>query len=176
MMALDFRLVDNETILLGIDPGLDTTGYAILSSTRDGASVIEGGTICTNHKIPLPDRLAELFLGLEEILAQFKPFSMGIEQVFSHFTHPGTVITMAHARGVLLLAAARSKITVKHFLPTKVKKCLTGSGRAGKLQVQRAVAIELGLNCIPDPPDVADAMAVAFCLHQTRLFELRVGQ
>ena len=101
---------------------------------------------------------------------------MGIEQVFSHFTHPGTVITMAHARGVLLLAAARSKITVKHFLPTRVKKCLTGSGRAGKLQVQRAVAIELGLNCIPDPPDVADAMAVAFCLHQTRLFELRVGQ
>ena len=73
---------------------------------------------------------------------------------------------MGHARGVLFLAAARKQIPVASYLPTKVKRTLTGSGRSNKEQVQRAIMLELQLNTIPDPPDVADAMAVAFCLHR----------
>jgi crossover junction endodeoxyribonuclease RuvC len=89
-----------------------------------------------------------------------------VEQLFYHYGHPKTAITMGHARGVLFLAAARKQIPVASYLPTKVKRTLTGSGRSNKEQVQRAIMLELQLNTIPDPPDVADAMAVAFCLHR----------
>jgi crossover junction endodeoxyribonuclease RuvC len=95
-----------------------------------------------------------------EIIEQFKPQSMAVEQLFSHYKHPRTAILMAHARGVILLAAAQYKLSVTSYNPTRVKKSLTGSGRAGKLQVQWAIQRELGLVDLPEPSDVADAMAI----------------
>ena len=153
-------------IILGIDPGLETTGYAVLESSRNHIRVLEAGILTTKRSELLPARLLDLFVGLEDIIDQFSPCKMAVEQLFSHYGHPKTAITMGHARGVLFLAAARKQIPVASYLPTKVKRTLTGSGRSNKEQVQRAIMLELQLNTIPDPPDVADAMAVAFCLHR----------
>jgi len=165
-MGQDSASGDRSNIILGIDPGLETTGYALLESADDFVAVIEAGTLTTNRSAPLPARLLDLFSGLEEILDQYQPCRMAVEQLFSHYGHPKTAITMGHARGVLFLAAARKGIHVASYLPTKVKRTLTGNGRSSKEQVQRAVMLELNLDRHPDPPDIADAMAVAFCLHR----------
>ncbi len=168
-MGQDSASVDRPLIILGIDPGLETTGYALLESAGQFVTVIEAGTLTTNRTASLPNRLLDLFSGLEEILDQYQPCRMAVEQLFSHYGHPKTAITMGHARGVLFLAAARKGIPVESYLPTKVKRTLTGNGRSSKEQVQRAVMLELHLDRHPDPPDIADAMAVAFCLHRELL-------
>ena len=165
-MGQDSASGERSKIILGIDPGLETTGYALLDSADRFVSVIEAGTLTTSKSSPLPERLLELFSGLEEILDQYRPYRMAVEQLFSHYGHPKTAITMGHARGVLFLAAARKGIPVASYLPTKVKRTLTGNGRSSKEQVQNAIMLELNLDCRPDPPDIADAMTVAFCLHQ----------
>jgi crossover junction endodeoxyribonuclease RuvC len=88
---------------------------------------------------------------------------MVVEQLFAHYDHPRTAILMAHARGVILLAAAQRDIPVVHYAASRVKKTITGHGRATKEQMQHAVQRELSLPRLPDPPDVADALAVALC-------------
>ena len=86
-----------------------------------------------------------------------------MEQLFAHYDHPRTAILMAHARGVILLAATENGLPVVSYAPTRIKKTVTGHGRATKDQVQRTIQRELGLAELPDPPDVADALAVALC-------------
>jgi crossover junction endodeoxyribonuclease RuvC len=88
---------------------------------------------------------------------------MAMEQLYAHYAHPRTAILMGHARGAFLLAAAQRNVPVISYASTKVKRLVTGSGRAGKPQVQHAVARELGLTTLPEPHDVADALAVALC-------------
>ena len=90
---------------------------------------------------------------------------VAIEQLYSHYERPRTAILMGHARGVLCLAAANSGKTVHSYAPTKVKKLLTGNGRAPKSQMQLAIQQQLMLKEVPDPPDVADALAIALCHH-----------
>ena len=108
-------------IILGIDPGLETTGYAVLESSRNHIRVLEAGILTTKRSELLPARLLDLFVGLEDIIDQFSPCKMAVEQLFSHYGHPKTAITMGHARGVLFLAAARKQIPVASYLTTKVK-------------------------------------------------------
>jgi crossover junction endodeoxyribonuclease RuvC len=88
---------------------------------------------------------------------------MALEQLYAHYEHPRTAVLMAHARGAILLAAAENEVAVVHYASTRVKKTVTGHGRAGKDQVQRTIQRELGLAELPSPPDVADALAVALC-------------
>jgi len=88
---------------------------------------------------------------------------MAIEELYSHYARPRTAILMGHARGVICLAAAQAGIPVKHYAATQIKRILTGSGRAPKSQVQRAIQRELSLPALPEPPDVADALAAALC-------------
>ena len=88
---------------------------------------------------------------------------MAVEQLYAHYNHPRTAILMAHARGAIYLAAAQARIPVASYAATRVKKTLTGSGHAPKRQIQRAIQTELGLDCLPEPHDVADACAVALC-------------
>ena len=88
---------------------------------------------------------------------------MVIEELYSHYKHPATAILMGHARGVLLLCAAQAEVPVVNYSATRIKKALTGNGRAGKMQVQKAVQHALKLSEIPEPPDVADALALALC-------------
>lgn len=155
--------------ILGVDPGLGVTGYAVLSVKCRSACVLEAGIIKTSNKQSLGDRLVEIRDGIEGILGEYKPVAMAMEQLFSHYKHPRTAIAMGHARGVLLEAAARRGLQIESIAPKEAKKTVTGSGSADKTQMQRAMLVELGLNQMPDPPDVADALAIALCLHHRRL-------
>src|SRR5690606_8238111 len=93
------------------------------------------------------------------------PDAMALEELYSHYERPRTSILMGHARGVICLAAARAEIPVTHYSATQIKKVLTGNGRAPKSQVQLAIQRELQLDAVPEPPDVADALAIALCHH-----------
>jgi crossover junction endodeoxyribonuclease RuvC len=152
--------------ILGIDPGLNITGYGVLERTEKNPKqprVIEAGVVRGAAKQSLEDRLAEIHHGVAEVIATLKPSVMALEQLYSHVAHPRTSILMGHARGVICLAAAEAGIPVVHYPATQIKRILTGSGRASKEQMQMAIQRELRLPELPDPPDVADALAVAVC-------------
>jgi crossover junction endodeoxyribonuclease RuvC len=152
--------------ILGLDPGLQVTGYGVLEVTDSGPRIREAGVIRSADGRDTPDmarRVRVLYDGLCEVLDQWKPAAVAVEQLFAHYDHPRTAILMAHARGVFFLAGAQRDIPVVSYTPTKVKKLITGSGRAGKEQMQYAVTRELGLAKPPEPHDVADALAVALC-------------
>ncbi len=161
--ASALRIPTSEFRLLGIDPGLNITGYGVLDCGADGPRVCEAGVVRGKARGSLTDRLLEIHRGVAEVLAAFAPAVMALEQLYSHYQRPRTAILMGHARGVICLAAAEAGIPVVHYSATQVKKILTGAGRAGKAQVQRAIQRELGLAQLPEPPDVADALAIALC-------------
>jgi crossover junction endodeoxyribonuclease RuvC len=149
--------------VVGIDPGLHVTGYAVVEPSSRGPFVVEAGVLRTRASKTLGGRLALLHQGVSEVLDAFPPSAMALEQVHSHVRHPRTAILMAHARGVILLAAGQQNLPVVSYNATQVKKTITGNGRASKEQVQRAIQRELGLPQLPEPPDVADALAAALC-------------
>ena len=152
--------------ILGIDPGLNTTGYGVIDVDPDKQiHLLEAGIIRSRPKDPLETRLAEIHQGVSEVIAAHSPEFMSLEQLFSHYDRPRTAILMGHARGVICLAAKTANIPIRHFEPTRVKKVLTGNGRASKHQVQLAVKLQLSLNTVPEPTDVADALAIALCGH-----------
>lgn len=150
-------------VYIGVDPGLGITGYGILEHLNGRIILKEAGCIRTNRKAPMENRIAEIYEGLNEIIAEFKPEQVVIEDLYSHYRHPKTAIIMGHARGAIFLSAATAGLPVKSYGATMIKKSLTGNGRASKLQIQRMVKAKLGLPKMPEPPDVADALAVALC-------------
>ena len=147
--------------ILGVDPGLQRTGYAVLSGTDGRFHVHEAGVVRLNPRQSLPCRLVELESSLKQIIDTHRPKIMACEQLYAHYKHPRTAVIMAHGRGVILALAARENLEIIDIAATHVKKHVTGSGRASKAQVQRAVAALLGLAQPPEPNDVADALAVA---------------
>jgi crossover junction endodeoxyribonuclease RuvC len=152
--------------ILGLDPGLQTTGYGLLEYTPQGPRVLEGGVIRSvegRASADMAPRLKALYDGLCEVLDQWAPSVMAVEQLYAHYEHPRTAILMAHARGVFFLAGAQRNIPVISYASTKVKKTVTGSGHAGKEQMQYAITRELGLAKPPEPHDVADALGIALC-------------
>lgn len=149
--------------ILGIDPGLNITGYGILNCEEDEIKVVEAGIIKPDSKLPTEKRLLEIGNELGAIIDQHKPDVMAVEELYSHYGHPKTAIIMGHARGVIFLKAAEANLTVAPYASTKVKNSLTGNGRASKEQVQLMIQTTLNLAYIPEPPDVADALAVALC-------------
>jgi crossover junction endodeoxyribonuclease RuvC len=153
--------------VVGIDPGLGVTGYAVIEPSARGPYVVEAGVIrprCRDKS--LAGRLDLLHQGVTEVLEAFPPEGLALEQVHSHVKHPRTAILMAHARGVIMLAAAQRSVPVFGYAALRIKKTLTGSGKAPKEQMQHAIQTELGLDCLPEPHDVADACAVALCHFQ----------
>jgi crossover junction endodeoxyribonuclease RuvC len=155
--------------VLGVDPGLNRTGYAILERSNRGPILREGGVIRSTQSLSLAERVLEIGRGIREVIAEFHPEVLAVEQVFSTVQFPKTAILMAHARGAILFAAADAEIPVVDYAPREVKRLLTGSGKASKEQVQHAIRNELGLDHILEPNDVADAFAVALChYHSTR--------
>ncbi len=159
------KLAPDDPPILGIDPGLNTTGYGLLRITPTGPKLIEAGVIRGGSDHSLEARLSELYTGLLEVLDAFQPSAMAIEELYSHYQRPRTAILMGHARGVLCLAAAQRNVPIKHYAATQVKRMLTGNGHAPKNQMQMAICRELGLAAPPDPPDIADALAIALCHH-----------
>jgi len=149
--------------ILGIDPGLNMTGYGVIESSGRGVKLIEAGVIRGKTRGSLEARLKEIHEGVAEVIALHKPGVMAIEQLYSHYERPRTAILMGHARGVIILAGSLAGIPAKHYAATQVKRMLTGAGRAPKSQMQHAICREFGLLKPPEPPDVADALAVALC-------------
>ena len=149
--------------VLGVDPGLNITGYGVLEVAASGPRLCEAGVVRGRTRGSLTARLHEIYAGVAEVIAALSPTVMALEQLYSHYARPRTAILMGHARGVICLAAAEAKIPVIHYSATQVKKILTGAGRAPKAQVQQAIQRELRLPAVPDPPDIADALAIALC-------------
>ncbi len=150
--------------ILGIDPGLNITGYGVVAICgSDDPEVIEAGTFSMDPKASLGKRVAQIYADLSELIAEVTPDIIAVEQLYAHYKHPRTSILMGHARGVILLAAEQAGITVHSVAATKVKKSITGNGRASKRQLQLAIQSICKLAEIPEPPDVADALAIALC-------------
>ncbi len=160
--------MERDGRVVGIDPGLNVTGYAVVEPSSRGPYVREAGVLRPRGESAetMAGRLLMLHEGVLEILDLFPPSALALEQVHSHIKHPRTSILMAHARGVIVLAAAERGVPVVGYAATRIKKTLTGSGKAGKEQMQHAIQLELGLDKLPEPHDVADACAVALCHYQ----------
>ena len=149
--------------ILGVDPGLRLTGYGVIDYHPFRPRLVDGGVIRLNAKTSLAARLVELESELDALLEEHKPEAVGVEQLYSHYAHPRTAILMGHARGVILLAARRRGIRTEQFAANRIKQSLTGHGHASKVQMQRAVQSLWNLPEPPEPPDVADALAIALC-------------
>lgn len=147
--------------ILGVDPGLRTTGYGVVE-VRDGAlRLIEGGVLQPDPKAPLEQRLVQLHDALAEVVRATRPDCMVVEELWTAYEHPQTAVLMGHARGVLVLAAGAHGVPVRDLAHTAVKRALAGSGSASKAQVKGMVVRLLGLTAPPRPDDVSDALALA---------------
>jgi crossover junction endodeoxyribonuclease RuvC len=149
--------------VLGIDPGLRIAGYGCISleSNSKTPTIIEAGAILLDVDKSISYRLKQLYNDLSEIIAEHAPDLIAVETIFTHKSHLSTAMIMGHARGVILLAGEQANIPLIELAPTEIKKSVTGSGKATKEQVQHAVTGLLALTKTPEPPDVADALAIA---------------
>lgn len=152
--------------ILGVDPGVATTGWAIIN--RQG---VDYGVIRTKAGIPMPERLAKIYRELSKIIKKFKPDVCAIEEIYFG-KNAKTAMMVGQARGVTVLAAVNAKVEVFEFTPLQVKTAITGYGRAEKIQMQKMVRRLLGLSEIPKPDDAADALAVAICCAVSRKSEI----
>lgn len=145
---------------------MQTTGYGVIEITPEGPRVAEAGVVRSSETSKKPDfaeRIKALYDGIVEVIDQWSPAAIAVEQLYAHYEHPRTAILMGHARGAFLLAGAQRGIPVLSYAATQVKKLITGHGRASKEQMQYTIMRELGLSAVPEPPDVADALAIALC-------------
>lgn len=156
--------------ILGLDPGLDATGYAIIEEAGDQLRVLEAGVIVTRRDQELENRLSSLLTEIEDLLREFRPQTAVVEDLYSHYRHPRTAILMGHARGALFAALGKKQIPVVSYSPARIKKALTGSGRASKDQVRRAVD-ELLLLEGSYPHHTTDALAVALCYFREKSYD-----
>lgn len=150
-------------VIMGIDPGLNITGYGLIELKERVILFKEAGVIKTTQKKRLEEKVSILYRSIFSIIEEYHPISVAIEELYSHYKHPMTAILMGHARGVICLAAANLKIPIVDYPSTRIKSSLTGNGRASKSQVQRMIQSTLHLTKLPQPPDVADALAIALC-------------
>lgn len=149
--------------ILGIDPGLQLTGYGVIDFAPNRSKLIDAGVIRLAPKSSIPSRLLELERELAEIIQEHAPSVCAVEELYAHYAHPRTAILMGHARGVILLCAQRRGVAIEAFAANRIKQSITGHGHASKQQMQRAIQFNFKLKQLPEPPDVADALAVALC-------------
>ena len=150
-------------IVLGIDPGTAATGYGVVSRTEEGrVKLLECGVIRTAASQPLPNRIRDIFTGLQEIIERFRPASVAVEDVFQG-KNVRSALTLGHARGAILLAAALEDLPIAEYSPREIKKVVVGTGGASKDQVGYMVQRHLRLKNPPAPADAADGVAAALC-------------
>lgn len=149
--------------ILGIDPGVGTTGYGIIED--DTFTLIEAGIIRTRPNTPIQERVKKIFDEISGIIREHKPDILVLEKIYSHYKHPTTAILMGHARAMACLVCGKFDIKLVNYPSTRIKKAITGNGHASKLQVQRMVRNLLRLKSAPEPVDVSDAlaMAISYC-------------
>jgi crossover junction endodeoxyribonuclease RuvC len=155
-------MIKNNIRFLGIDPGTATTGWAVLELNGKECVTIAYGSILTDKKSTDEDRLWEISQDLEEIIKKYKPCEAAVESLF-FFKNQKTIITVAQARGAILLTLKKNHVKIFSYTPLQVKQALTGYGRAEKKQVQIMAKEILKLQFIPKLDDTADAMAICLC-------------
>ena len=152
--------------ILGVDPGLRVTGYGVIKALpartpMPKMDILEAGIVRTDERSGIAERLRKIYTSLTELITELRPDVLVIEKLYAHYDHPATAILMGHARGVICLLSGVHGVPLESLASTSVKRAVTGHGHAGKTQVQRMVQHLLGLKKPPQPPDVADALAVA---------------
>lgn len=155
-------------LILGIDPGTAITGYGLVEQI-DELRLVDAGAILTPAGTPLEERLLTIHQQLSDLISAFEPDAVAVEELFFS-KNVRTAMSVGHARGVVLLAAAQAGLPIYHYKPSEVKVAVTGYGAADKPQVQEMVRLLLGLEETPKPDDVADAIAVAICHLQSATF------
>lgn len=156
--------------ILGLDPGTAITGYGVIDADEGTLTAVTYGVIKTLAKDPMPRRLQIIEQGLKQLLAEYRPDSAGIEEVFFG-RNVTTAITVGQARGVLILTLANAGIPISEYSPPKIKDAVTGYGKADKSQVQLMVRNLLNLEETPRPDDAADGLAVAITHYHYYRFE-----
>jgi len=158
--------------VLGIDPGTLILGYGVVDEEGIVMRMVECGVLRQSAKIPLEQRLSSLYYGLCEIMADYNPEEVAIEEPFVA-DNARSALALGRAQAIAMLVASNRQLPVFRYAPTLVKQKVTNSGNSGKEQVQQMVKIQLGLEQIPKPIDASDALAVAIChLHQRKLDHL----
>ena len=149
-------------IILGIDPGYAIVGYGVIKYENNRFTVLDYGAITTSAGTPFVDRLQTIYNDLNLLCQKYKPEAMAIEKLFYN-TNAKTVIDVAQARGVTVLAAHQNGLEIFEYTPLQVKQSVVGYGRAEKKQVQEMIKLLLNLEKVPKPDDTADALAMAVC-------------
>jgi crossover junction endodeoxyribonuclease RuvC len=163
----DVRKDEQEQIVLGIDPGTASTGYGIVMQAVSGDfELLACGVIRTYPDQPMPQRLREIFEDIQNLIHEFSPNVVAVEQLFFG-RNVTTAISVGQARGAVLIAAALHDLPVAEYTPASIKQALTGYGNADKVQMQLMVQQLLSLEEIPQPDDAADGVAIALCHLQT---------
>lgn len=147
--------------ILGVDPGLRSTGYGVIDVCDGALRLVEGGVLQPRTSLALEQRLVQLHDAMVDVVRATQPACMVVEELWTAYEHPQTAVLMGHARGVLALAAGANGIPVHHLAHAAVKRALVGSGAATKAQVKAMVVRMLGLATPPQPDDVSDALALA---------------
>ncbi len=153
------QFADHEMRVIGIDPGLNATGWAVIDRAKGRQSLVAAGVVRTRAEDPMAERLQTIHQGLLVVLATHQPEGAAIEQIFQHHSAE-SALRLGHARGVALLALASAGLQVGEYNPSTIKKSVAGSGRAGKAEVQKLVAMLLSVS-ERLPADAADAAAIA---------------
>ncbi len=159
-------------LVLGVDPGLRRTGYALLRGRADGVELVDSGLIRTDEGAPLSRRLQTIYRGLREVLQRHRPGQVAVEDLYTARSSPRTAILMGHVRGVVCLAAAEADVEVTALPPAAVKQAVAGFGGASKAQVQAAVG-RLLRRAAPADSHVADAVAISLTALSRRGVPLR---
>lgn len=155
--------------VLGVDPGTATLGYGLVSDTGRGPQAVAYGVLTTSPLQPMPLRLRQLYQGLRALIREHEPAEVAVEELF-FARNARSAITVAQARGIVLLAAAESDLPVAEYKPNQVKQSVSNYGHGDKNQMQTMVQILLGLPERPRPNDAADALAIALCHLQLRRY------
>ena len=156
--------------VLGIDPGTATVGWGVINIEKGSISSVAYGHISTSKDLPMEKRLSEISRDISEIIEKYRPEEAAVEELF-FFNNQKTVISVAQARGCILLTLENLCVNIFGYTPLEVKQALTNYGRADKSQVQLMVKALLKLRDIPTPDDTADALAIALCHASRRKME-----
>ena len=161
--------------VLGVDPGSIKSGYGIIDEQENTLIMVEYGVIRTAPKTPLAQRLLQISSRLQQLIAQFHPQVLAIEDIF--FAHNvKSALKLGQSRGAILLTAAQAGLDIAEYTPLEVKQSVVGYGRADKSQVQQMVKVLLHLKEIPKPDDAADALAIAICHHHSAKMKQQINQ
>lgn len=155
-------MAKDNLIILGIDPGSTVTGYGIIKTNHKKTTLIDYGVIKVTPRKPLPQRLQEIFSGINDIVKKRKPHQIVVEKAF-YSKNAKSALVMGEVRGVALLSGAWANIPIAEYSPREIKSSIVGTGAASKTQVQYMVKNILNLKVLPEPEDASDALAIALC-------------